>query len=88
MDENIFSSGSAGRFIYTKFGNLQHFKKLDVDVSKLNAICIPYNYSPEKVKEKFQEYNIIIDKVQQWERVFTTTCQRLVDLVKLEGKNV
>lgn len=87
MEENVFNLGSAGRFIYTKFGNLDYFKKLDIDVSKLNAVCIPFSYSPEKVKEKFKQYGIIIDRAKQWERVFTTTCQRLVDLVKMEAKN-
>lgn len=86
MDENVFNIGMAGRFIYIKFGNLNHFKTLDVEVSKLNGIAIPFNYSPEKIKEKFQQFSIIIDREKQWERIFTTTCQRLVDLVKMEIK--
>jgi len=81
-NSNTFSIGSAGRFIYCKFGNIEKFKNLNIDLKKLNAIVIPYNYSSELIKDKFKEFNIILDTETQWGRVFTTTCNRVVDLVK------
>ena len=85
IGENTFTSSSAGRFIYCKFGDISKFKSLDIDLKKLNAIAIPYNYSPELIKDKFNEFNIILDQDEQWNRVYTTTCQRVVDLVKRES---
>jgi hypothetical protein len=83
---NIFLPASAGRFIYCKFGNIPMLRNSGVNTSKINAISIPYSYSPELVKEKFQEYSIKIDVEKQWGRVYTTTVQRIVDLVKEESK--
>lgn len=87
-NSNTFSVSSAGRFIYCQFKNIKLFSKLNIDLKKLNAIVIPYNYSPEIVKQKFLEYGIILDHKAQWERVFTTTCQRIVNLVKKESKKL
>lgn len=82
MSENSFLAASAGRFVYCDFKDMKKFKDLNIDVTKLNAIAIPYNYSPEKVKEKMDEFGISLSEKLQWPRVFTTTCQRVVDLVK------
>lgn len=88
MGDNTFSASSAGRFIYCKFGNLDLFKSLNIDLKKINSIVIPYNYSSDLVKEKFEEYKIVLDTEMQWGRVFTTTCNRIVELVKMESKSV
>lgn len=86
MSDSTFTAASAGRFVYCKFKNIDQFKSLNIDLKKLNAIAIPYNYSPELVKGKFEEFGIQLDEEMQWERVYTTTCQRIVDLVKKESK--
>jgi len=86
IGSNIFLPMSAGRFLYCKFGNIPKLKASGVDLTKINAISIPYNYSSDVLKEKFQEYSITIDTNKQWERVYTTTVQRIVDLVKGEAK--
>jgi hypothetical protein len=86
FNDNTFTAASAGRFVYCKFRNTELFKTLDIDLKKLNAIAIPYNYSPELVKSKFDEFGIQLDEDMQWARVYTTTCQRIVDLVKKESK--
>jgi len=82
---NTFLPASAGRFIYCKF-NIPKLKGIDVDVSKINAISVPYSYSPEILKEKFKEYSIVIDQAKQWDRIYTTTVQRIVELVKGEAE--
>lgn len=82
MDENSFLAASAGRFVYCDFKDMKKFKDLNIDTTKLNAIAIPYTYNPEKVKEKLSEFGISLNEKLQWNRVFTTTCQRVVDLVK------
>jgi hypothetical protein len=85
--ENTFLPASAGRFVYCKFTSLNKFSSLGIDTSKINAVTIPYRYTPEILKEKFKEFGISIDMEKQWTRVYTTTVQRIVDLVKGETKN-
>jgi len=79
MKQEIFSMGSAGNFIYCIFRKPKIFS---IDISKTNGICIPYSYDKELLKNKFDEFGIEIDKETQWNKLFTTTCQRVVDLVK------
>jgi hypothetical protein len=86
MGENTFTNSSAGRFIYCTFRNINRFASLNIDLKKLNAIAIPYNYSPELVKSKCEEFEITLDTTTQWSRVYTTTCDRIVGLVKKESK--
>jgi len=83
---NIFLPASAGKFVYCKFGNLAKFRELDIDTKKLNSISVPYRYSVDELKATFKEYSITIDVEKQWSRVYTTTVQRIVDLVKEEAK--
>ncbi|MBT3298455.1 hypothetical protein HN385_06015 [archaeon] len=85
-NSNVFLPASAGRFIYCKFGNIPKLRNSGIDMNKINAISIPYSYDPELIKTKFQEYAITIDVEKQWGRVYTTTVQRIVDLVKEEAK--
>jgi hypothetical protein len=82
VGSNLFLPASAGRFIYCKFSDVNKFASIDIDIKKINAISIPYTYSFDLLKQKFQEYGIRIDVEKQWERVYTTTVQRVVDLVK------
>ncbi len=79
VKQEIFSMGSAGNFIYCIFRKPKMFS---IDISKTNGICIPYSYDKELLKNKFDEFGIEIDKKTQWNKLFTTTCQRVVDLVK------
>jgi hypothetical protein len=79
---NTFLPASSGKFIYCKFHDMQKFKKLGLDEKYIKAVSVPYNYNSEFVKNWFTEYKIEIDFNAQWERVYTTTCQRIVDLVK------
>ena len=85
-NSNFFLPASAGRFLYCKFGNIPKLRESRVDTKKINAISVPYTYSPEELKAKFQEYSITVDLEKQWGRIFTTTVQRIVNLVKEESK--
>lgn len=74
MNEDVFSSGSAARFIYCKFG---------IDYGdKTNGICIPYEYDKDVMREKFQAHKINIDIEKQWNTLITTTCKRVFNLAK------
>jgi hypothetical protein len=74
MNEEIFTPLSAGKFIYCKFG---------INFGKdINGICVPYTYDKELLKEKLEANKIIIDENKQWETLLTTTCKRVLDLVK------
>ena len=85
-NSNFFLPASAGRFLYCKFGNIPKLRASGVDTKKINAVSVPYTYSPEELKAKFQEYSITVDLEKQWGRIFTTTVQRIVNLVKEESK--
>jgi len=85
-NSNFFLPASAGRFLYCKFGNIPKLRASGVDTKKINALSVPYTYSPEELKAKFQEYSITVDLEKQWGRIFTTTVQRIVNLVKEESK--
>ena len=85
-NSNFFLPASAGRFLYCKFGNIPKLRESRVDTKKINAVSVPYTYSPEELKAKFQEYSITVDLEKQWGRIFTTTVQRIVNLVKEESK--
>lgn len=74
MNEEVFSSGSAGRFIYCKFG-----KDFGKDI---NGICIPYSYDKDLLSEKLITNKISIDENKQWDTLLTTTCHRVINLVK------
>ena len=74
MNEDIFSMGSAGKFLYCKFGNNYG--------PNVNGICVPYEYDKEMLKEKFQAHKIVVDEDKQWNTLITTTCKRVFDLAK------
>lgn len=82
MDQEIFSSGSAGRFIYSKFGQYQMIKKSGIPYDKLKGICVPFVYDQEKVTQKFQEYKIEVDYDEQWKKILTKTGERIIEIAK------
>ncbi len=81
MNKEIFSMGSAGNFIYCIFKNPKVFT---IDISKTNGVCIPFAYDKDILKEKFKKYGIEIDRETQWNKLFTTTCRRIIDIVKMK----
>ncbi|MFW6025773.1 MAG: DNA polymerase domain-containing protein [Candidatus Woesearchaeota archaeon] len=83
LNEDVFTFGSAGKFIYTKFQSLNEFKDLGINTKNINGICVPYEYNPEKLKEKLNQYGITIDGHRQWnDKIFIKICQRVADLAK------
>lgn len=84
IGEKIFSPTSAGKWIYCKFDK----NKLDLPETKSNVVCVPNDYDPAKIKNVFESYNIEIDLKTQWSKLYTTTCQRVYDLIKkTQAKN-
>ena len=80
MRKEIFSPGSAGNFIYCIFRNSKLFT--NVDMSKVNGIVVPYIYDKDLLREKMKQFMIEIDRETQWSKLFTTTCDRIINLVK------
>ncbi len=81
LKEEVFNSGSSGRFIYCQFQNKNKFNN-ELDLEKTTGICVPYEYDVNLLKEKLNEYSIIIDGKTHWSTLFSTTCQRVVDSCK------
>lgn len=82
INEVVFNSGSAARFINCEFGDMNIFNGLDFDPNKCKGICIPYIYDRNIIKQKFEENKIFINSQKQWEVIFNKICNRIVDLSK------
>lgn len=82
LNEEVFNSGSSGKFMYCSFKNKNKFIN-NLDMEKTNGICVPYEYDIEKLKEIMKQYSIEVDVRTHWSKLFSTTCQRVVDVCKL-----
>jgi len=51
-------------------------------MNKVKGIVIPRNYDKSLLYKKFNDYQIQIDKQQQWETLYSTTVDRIVNLIK------
>lgn len=80
MGQDIFSPGSSGFFIYTLFTNQELGKVVDLKSTK--GITVPYDYNPELIGEKMSQFGIKINHDEHWNKIFTTTCNRVVELAK------
>jgi hypothetical protein len=86
MQEEIFNLGSSAKFLYCRFNDSSIIKKA-ADEMKSPGICVPYEYDTELVKSKMEQAQIFVDQKLHWEKLFTTTCHRVIDLAKAEAKN-
>lgn len=82
MKREIFSLGSAGNFIYCNFRNKKLFQHSGLDMDKVKGIVIPRVYDKLSLDKKLNEYQIQIDKNTQWDTLYSTTVNRVVELVK------
>jgi len=82
MKKEIFSGGSSGYFIYCTFKNIKLFQNSKLDMSKIKGIVIPRFYDKLLLKKVFDDFQIQIDKQQQWDTLYSTTIDRVVNLVK------
>ena len=82
MKKEIFSIGSAGYFIYCTFKNLKIFQDSKLDMTKVKGIVIPRAYDKLLLDKKLEEYQITIDIQQQWDTLYSTTVDRIVNLIK------
>lgn len=80
MNREIFSISSAGKLLYCKFHNPPALKGIDLKETK--GICVPYAYDTNEVKMKMEQFGIQIDADVQWSKLFTTTCERVIGLIK------
>jgi hypothetical protein len=86
MEKETFNLGSSGRFIYCKFHDTRTLNLSGIDTDKLNGIVVPYSYDKDKLRDAMAKYKIIIDRQTQWDTLYSKTCQRLTELVKLIDK--
>lgn len=82
MKKEIFSMGSAGYFIYCTFKNPKIFQDSKLDMTKVKGIVIPRAYDKILLDKKLEEYQINIDSQQQWDTLYSTTVNRIVNLIK------
>lgn len=81
MDEKVFTPGSSGKFIYTKFNNPYLFKD-NFDITKINGIALPYIYDKDKLKREMIKYEIEFDHKTQWGKIFTATCVHVINAIR------
>lgn len=83
MNKKIFSFGSSGKFLYCTFDNISLFYNIpNIDKNNIKGICIPYKYISSEVQERFDKFGIKIDKKTQWDKIFSTTCENVIEVVK------
>lgn len=80
MGKETFSHSSAGRFIYCRFQNTLKLKALQ-DI-EFKGITVPFVYNHLDLQEKMKQFGIEIDGDKHWDTLFTTTCQRVIEVVK------
>jgi len=51
-------------------------------MTKVKGIVIPRVYDKILLDKKFEEYQINIDSQQQWDTLYSTTVDRVVNLIK------
>lgn len=82
-----FGPGSSGLFIYTKFHTPSKLKGIEnINLKKINGICVPYNYDENMLQQKLNEFGISIDIESQWNKLYTTTCDRIIKLANMISK--
>lgn len=86
MQEEIFNIGSAGKFMYCQFHNPVLLKNATIGAMKSPGICVPYEYDAQVLKQKMEQFQIAVDQKLHWSKIFTTSCQRVIDLAKKEVK--
>ncbi len=87
MNEEIFNLGSSGKFIHCTFRNVSLLHP-DFKAMKSPGIVVPYEYNVEQIKQLFERHQILVNRKTHWEKLFNTSCQRVVDLAKKEAKNI
>lgn len=87
MQEEVFNLGSSGKFLYCGFNDESIVRKAGIEDMKSYGICVPYEYDIAKVKDRMEQFQIYVDQKLHWSKLFTTTCNRVVDLAKSEAKS-
>ena len=82
--EPSFQYLSSGYAVYCNFTSLNKIKELNLNipVDKIKMIVFPNEFDVEKAKNQMSEYGIIIDKDEQWSKIYNTVCQRLMNNIK------
>lgn len=88
VGEEIFNLGSSGKFIHCRFNNQTVLKSAGTPEMKSPGICVPYEYDIDIVKNKMEQSQIYVDPKVHWDKLFTTACRRIVELAKVEAKNL
>ena len=81
-NKKVFEPSVPGLFCYVKYLKPQIFQDICKDTSKLKGICVPYNYNQYDIKKLFNENGVIIDKDENWNKIMSTTAQRIIDLIR------
>ena len=87
MNEEIFNLGSSGKFIHCVFRNTSLLHP-DFKAMKSPGVVVPYEYNTAKITQLFEQYQIVVNRKTHWEKLFNTSCQRVVDLAKSEAKSI
>lgn len=82
--EPTFQYLSPGYAVQCKFNSLSKLKKLNLDfnVEKLTMFVFPPTFDVDNVKKAMSDYEIEIDQDVQWNKVFNTVCERLLNNLK------
>ena len=95
INQPMFGPMTSGRRVLIKIKNPSEFitaiapvknnHKLyinDIDIGNLTNIVIPYTYESKQLEELFNRFSIVIDSMEMWNTLFSTTCKRVINVVK------
>lgn len=84
IGKQIFTPGSAGKYVYCNFKNKGFFMQdKEIDLKNLNVITVPYTYDANLLKTKMIEYQIDVDLQTHWDKcIMTKTTHKLLDVMR------
>ncbi len=95
INKDIFKPLTSGKRIPIKIINTRKFiAKIEpfigknkyylenLEIDKLSNICCYYTFKPNQLKEIFEDNSIEIDQQTIWEILYSTTCRRVVDVIR------
>jgi hypothetical protein len=83
MNEEIFTPGSSGKYLYVNFFNHSKIKiEKKIDFLKHDILVVPFKYDINKLKDIMNQFNIQLNIEKQFDTIFVRAAEKLLDLTK------
>ena len=95
MNDPVFGPLTSGLRVLIKINNITNFTTeitpfrnkhkhyiSDIGLDKLTNIVVPYQYDRKLLESRFNKFGITVDNKEMWNTLFSTTCRRVVSVIK------